>query len=135
MPNPSATEFIYVYDGECAMCSTFVRFLIAHDDDARFRLATAQSEIGRRFYREAGLCPDLMETALLIVRGRTYTHLEVFTESLALLGWPWKSALVFRALPRPLANWLYRRIANNRKIFNGGVCPAPTPEIRRRFLD
>jgi predicted DCC family thiol-disulfide oxidoreductase YuxK len=126
---------LYVYDGECAMCSAFVRFLVARDPDARFGLVTAQSETGRGIYRAEDLDPDLMETALLKVGGRTYRNLAVFTETLVALGWPWKLAIVLRALPRPVSDWLYRRIANNRKRFQKGACPLPSAEIRARLID
>lgn len=129
------TGDLYVYDGDCAICSRFVRFLVANDPDGRFALATAQSETGRAIYREEGLDPDAMETALLRIDGKTYRNLDVFTETMVALGGIWKLAGVLRALPRSVSDWLYRRIANNRKRFQRAACPLPTPEIRARFLD
>ena len=130
-----ATCDLYVYDGDCALCSRFVRFLVAHDTAGRFGLMTAQSDAGRRIYVAEGLDPDLMETALLRVNGRVYRNLDVFTESLALMSWPWKAAIILRVLPAPVANWLYRRVANNRKLLQGKQCPLPTPEIRARLIE
>jgi len=126
---------IYVYDGDCLMCSRFVRFMIDHDKTGRLQLATAQSETGRVIYVEEGLCPDAMETAILRVNGRTWTNLHLFTEGLAYCGWPWKLARVLHLLPRFASDWIYRRIANNRKLFNRGTCPMPTNEMRARLID
>ncbi|CUS55443.1 MULTISPECIES: thiol-disulfide oxidoreductase DCC family protein [unclassified Hyphomonas] len=126
---------LYIYDGDCALCSRFVRFLVAHDPEGCFALMTAQSSAGRKIYIALGLDPDAMETALLRIDGRHYRNLDVFTESLAVLEWPWKAAMVLRWLPSPLANWLYRRIANNRKLLQGKSCPVPTPEIRVRLIE
>jgi len=129
------TTDLYVYDGECALCSRFVRFLVAHDPEGRFALMTAQSKAGRAIYRAEGLDPDAMETALLRIDGRIYRNLDVFTETLVAIGWPWKAAGLLRALPRPVAGWLYRRVANNRKLLQRGQCPLPSDEIRARLIE
>ena len=128
-------DALYVYDGECLLCSRFVRFLVKRDPDGALKLATAQSEFGRSVYVAEGLDPDLMETAILKVGDQTWINLDLFTEGLALCGWPWKLARVLHILPRGVANWLYRRIANNRKRFNRSECPMPTPEMRARLID
>lgn len=129
------TTDLYVYDGECALCSRFVRFLVARDPAGRFALMTAQSEAGRAMYAAQGLDPDAMETALLRIDGRVYRNLDVFTETLAVLGWPWKIAVILRVLPRPVSDWLYRRVANNRKLVQRGQCPLPSAEIRARLIE
>lgn len=128
-------DALYVYDGECLLCSRFVRFLIKRDPNGALKLATAQSELGRSVFRAEGLDPDLMETAILKVGDRTWTHLDLFTEGLAMCGWPWRLARVLHILPLGVSNWLYRRIANNRKRFNRSECPMPTPEMRARLID
>ncbi len=128
-------DALYVYDGECLLCSRFVRFLIKRDPNGALKLATAQSELGRSVFRAEGLDPDLMETAILKVGDRTWTNLDLFTEGLAMCGWPWRLARVLHILPLGVSNWLYRRIANNRKRFNRSECPMPTPEMRARLID
>lgn len=126
---------LYIYDGECLMCSRFVRFLVRHDADGQLQLATAQSEEGRAAYRAEGLCPDEMSTAIFKVGDKAWINLDVFTEGLAFCGWPWRAARILHVLPAPISNWLYRRVANNRKLFNSGTCPMPTPEMRARMID
>jgi predicted DCC family thiol-disulfide oxidoreductase YuxK len=50
---------------------------------------------------------------------------------------PWRLLGLARWVPRPVRNWVYRRIANNRYAWFGRkeVCLIPTPEVRRRFLE
>lgn len=129
------TEALYVYDGDCLLCSRFVRFLIMRDPEGGLKLATAQSDAGRDIYLSEGLDPDLMDTAILKIGDHTWTHLDLFTEGLAMCGGAWKLARVLRILPQGVADWLYRRIANNRKRFNRSECLMPTPEIRARLID
>ena len=126
---------LYVYDGACVLCSRFVHFLVKYDRRRRFRLMTAQSDQGRRVYETAGLDPDAMETALLRVNGRVFKNLDVFTETLVALGGIWRSAGVLRILPRPISNWLYRRVANNRHSLFRGTCPVPSPDVRARLIE
>lgn len=132
--NGQYTGDLYVYDGECAMCSRFVHFLVKHDRDGRFALMTAQSDTGREIYRAANLDPDLMETALLRVDGRIYKNLDVFTETLVALGGVWKAGRLLHLVPRPVSDWIYRRIANNRKRFQRGQCPMPSRDVRARLI-
>lgn len=128
-------DVLYVYDGDCLLCSRFVRFLIKRDHAGMLKLATAQSPSGRAIYVSEGLDPDEMETAILKINGRTWTNLDVFTEGLAMCGWPWKAARILHLLPRGASNWLYRRIANNRKLLNHGHCPMPSPEMKVRLIE
>lgn len=126
---------LYVYDGDCALCSRFVRFLIKREQTGQLQLATAQSAAGRAIYKRHGLCPETMETAILEIGDDVWINLDLFIEGLALCGWPWKAARVLRLLPRPVSDWFYRRIANNRKLFNRGSCPVPSREMRERLID
>lgn len=129
------TPALYVFDGECLLRSRFVHFLVKRDRIRRLKLATAQSPAGRAEYVAIGLDPDAMETAILRVGDRTWINLDLFIEGLALCGWPWKAVRVLHILPKPCSDWLYRRIANNRKVFNRGICPIPIPEVRARLIE
>ena len=49
---------------------------------------------------------------------------------------PWSAVWVFRFLPRPMRDGLYRFIAHHRYGWFGRkeACMVPTPELQRRFL-
>lgn len=128
-------DALYVYDGECLLCSRFVRFLVKHDRKQELRLATAQSAAGRAIYREHELDPDEMSTAIFQVGDRTWINLDLLIEGLAWCGGPWKAARLLHVLPGFLSDWIYRCIARNRKLFNRGQCPMPSPEMKARLLD
>ena len=42
---------IIVFDGHCAMCSNWARFVLRHDANGVYRLLPAQSSLGRALYR------------------------------------------------------------------------------------
>jgi predicted DCC family thiol-disulfide oxidoreductase YuxK len=96
----------------------------------------AQSELGQALYRHYRLDPSEFETNLVIMDGRLYEKLAAFTEVMAALGWPWRALAALDALPRPVGDWLYDRIAQNRyRIFGRyDSCMAPSAELKARLI-
>jgi predicted DCC family thiol-disulfide oxidoreductase YuxK len=133
-----ATGPILLYDGVCNLCNGFVRFVLARDPAARFRFAAIQSEPGRRLLTERGLDPDALDTVVLLdERGRARTRSDAVLAVLARLRAPWPLAAAFRVVPAFVRDPVYRAIARARYRWFGRTdsCPAPTPELRGRFLD
>lgn len=129
------TRDLIVYDGECMLCSSFVRFVVRHDHRQRFGLVTAQSELGRMLYVKAGLSPDAMQTSLTIVNGRTHVKLAAFAAAMNAIGWPWKILALAWLVPRRLGDFLYDGIAANRRNFNRGRCPMSSPDVLARIVE
>ena len=139
--DPAVPEFpddrpIIIFDGYCALCSGWARFVLRHDRQARFRLLTAQSPLGRALYVHYGLHPDDYETNILIADGRAWFKSEGCIRMAEGLGWPWSLAGVFRVLPVGLRDRLYGLIARNRlRIFGRrDSCFMPDSRYADRFL-
>ena len=131
---------IVLFDGVCNLCSGAVRFLIARDPHARFRFAPLQSDAARRACAEVGATPPAAvepDTIIVIVNGRALERSDAALAIAARLPFPWPIFGVFRILPRPLRDWLYRLVARNRYRWFGksDTCMMPTPELRARFLE
>ncbi len=124
-------------DGDCALCSASARALARLDRAGDLRIATAGSPLGRAMLAHYGLDPDDPESWLYLEDGAAYTSLEAVARVgrrlggwgrlLAPLGWP----------PRPIRDWLYRRIARNRyRLFGrADLCALPDPALRARLLE
>jgi predicted DCC family thiol-disulfide oxidoreductase YuxK len=127
---------LIVFDGVCVLCSGFARFIVKCDKAFSFRLATAQSPLGQALFRHYGLATDDFETNLVIADGRAYAKLDTVAVAGARLGGFWRIAALLRLLPRPLADWLYDRVARNRYRLFGRTeaCMMPPPEWRDRFI-
>jgi predicted DCC family thiol-disulfide oxidoreductase YuxK len=127
---------LIVFDGVCVFCSGFARFVSSHDKAGRFRFTMAQSELGQALYRHYRLDPSDFETNLVIMDGLLYEKLAAFAKVMATLGWPWRAAVVLDGLPRPVGDWLYDRIAQNRyRIFGRyDSCMAPSAELKARLI-
>src|SRR5690606_5848488 len=109
---------IVVFDAKCLLCSAWVRFLLKHDKQCRFRFASIQGQYGRILLDRNGLKADQLETLLLVTDHGTYRHTAAIFRVLHGLGWPWRLAWILWPLPAPLRDTLYRWCARNRyRIF------------------
>ena len=127
---------LIVFDGECVLCSGFVRFVLRHDAEGQFRFLAAQSDLATALYRHYGLATDVWETNLLLAEGRLYTRSDAAIEITSRFGGLWSLTRAFRILPRILRNPLYDLIAGNRYRWFGrqDLCLVPTPDLADRFL-
>lgn len=135
---PAAVETVF-FDGSCGLCHAFVRFVVRRDAHGAFRFAPLG---GPAFLAEV---PDRERFGLpdsVIVRtagGESLTRTAAVLHVLPRLGrgWPFVAA-VLRAVPRPVRDFGYDRVAAiRRRLFAapGGACPVVPPHLRARFLD
>ena len=137
-----ATAHLILYDGVCGLCNRLIGFVLPRDRQGVFRYAAIQSPTGRRILESFGRDPDLLDTIFVVTNYEAETPALHSKSGAALfiagaLGWPWKLATVLRALPRPVLDWGYDRVAKSRyKIFgHTDTCMLPAPAFRSRFLD
>lgn len=133
-PEPFDRPIVF-YDGECAMCSSLVRFVLRRDPAGRLRFATLQSEFGGvvadwfGYEREPSVM-FLLEGDRLSVAStaalRTARHLK----------FPWWLAGWLRVVPRPIRDWVYRFVAKRRYRWFGTqeYCEVLAAADRSRFL-
>ncbi len=138
VPSFADVNPIIVFDGLCAFCSAWARFVLWTDRRAAFRLLPAQSPLGRALYVHYGLDPDDYETNILLEDGVAWFKFksEAAIRSARRLGFPWSLARIVRVLPLGLRDRLYDFVARNRLRIMGrrDVCYAPEPRFRERFL-
>lgn len=127
---------IIVFDAECVLCSANARFVLRHDQRGLFRLASMQGEFGAALYRHFGIDPKNPDT-LVVVTGATAVRDSAAVFAIwSGLGWPWRALTIFRLVPRPLRDALYRFVARHRYRLFGKreTCWVPTPEQADRVL-
>ena len=118
VPNFSDDRPIIIFDGYCAMCSGWARFVLRRDMRGRYRLLPAQTRLGRALYVHYGLNPEDYETNILIEAGVAWFKSEGSIRMAEGLGFPWACASAFRVLPLRWRDKLYECIARNRlRIF------------------
>ena len=133
----SAAEPVIVFDGVCALCSRWVRFLLRFDTRGRYRFAAMQGAQGRALLQAHGLDPEDPTSFLLLDAGRAWTDTDAIIRVLTGLGGAWRLLGVLRWVPRSLRDHGYRALARNRYRWFGrhDTCFLPTPEQAVRFLD
>src|SRR3546814_16493691 len=97
--DPAADEAIVVFDGVCALCSGWVRFLLRHDHARRFRFAAMQDDAGRRLLAGHGLDPDDPLSFLLLDASGSRTDSDAIIAVLIRLGAPWPPPHLLRTVP------------------------------------
>jgi predicted DCC family thiol-disulfide oxidoreductase YuxK len=134
-PAPDLPDLI-VFDGDCVLCSRAARFVHAHDAAGRFNFVAIQSPLGRALAKRFGIDADAPETNLAVVQGQAHFKADAGLEILsASPRWRWMRAA--KAIPRPVRNWLYDRLARNRyKIFGRReACWANDPSLKARVIE
>ncbi|HWW12472.1 MAG TPA: DCC1-like thiol-disulfide oxidoreductase family protein, partial [Brevundimonas sp.] len=71
-PAPDEPDGLILFDGVCVFCSRWVRFVIAHDLEGRFRFLPIQSEAGRSLAARYGIDPEAPQTNAVVMNGRIF---------------------------------------------------------------
>ena len=127
---------IIVYDGNCRLCSGFVRFVLRHDRRDCFRFIAAQSPIGTALYRHYDLSSDNYETNILLDKGYPWFKSESSIRIVERMGFPWSLIAASRVLPIWLRDRMYDTIANIRLRWFGvrSTCLLQDPGHAHKFL-
>lgn len=126
---------VVIYDGVCPLCVGWIGLVARKDPAVRF--LAGQSAIGQALFRHYGLDAKDFETWLLLEEGAAHGSMAAIVRLVGRWGGAWRLAAgLARALPRPLADWLYRRIARNRfaLLRRRAACLVPDPAFKARFI-
>lgn len=127
---------IYLFDGECILCSRAVAYMLEHEIEPVTRFVAIQSGEGRALARDHTIDPDDPESFLYIESGTPYEKSDaVFVIARRVRG-PARLIRLARILPKPIRDYGYDLIAKHRyKIFGKtDSCYVPTSETRHRFV-
>lgn len=126
---------IAMMDGACALCSRGAHIISRLDRDRVFRICTVQSATGTALVRHYGLEPDDPETCLLQENGQAWSGMDAIIRIGERLDGIGRIASTYHLVPKPVRDWLYRRIARNRFRFGHTFMSAVAdPELRLRLM-
>ena len=127
---------VILYDGDCLLCSRWVKWVVRHDPDGIFRFTAIGSSHGRAMALGLGIDPDNPATNAVIIDGKAYLYSDAAIAIASRLpGWGWTGMLKF--VPKPLRDAFYKMIARNRIAWFGRpqACDLPGPEVRARIIE
>jgi predicted DCC family thiol-disulfide oxidoreductase YuxK len=126
---------LLVFDGDCAVCSRSVQFVLSHERRHDLLFVRRDSELGKALRRRFGL--ESVESMLWIENGSARIESDaVLHVARYISGWC-RVALLAYLVPPPLRNWAYRVFARNRRriLAQPARCIMPAPGQKTRFLD
>ena len=116
---------IILFDGDCAYCNSWVRWISVRDRAKRYRFVALTSEEGVALRKQHGV-PAHIDSIVLIDRKTAHVRSDAAWRVLgALPGWG-AAATLLRLVPRPIRNWGYDLVARNRHRLGGqDACELP----------
>jgi predicted DCC family thiol-disulfide oxidoreductase YuxK len=125
---------LFVFDGNCVLCSGGAGFVMRHDRHARVNFTPVRSNLGQALYRHYGV--EWNETYLLVEGGRGYTASAGYLLLCGVLGGVWRLLQVGAIVPERWCDAAYALVARNRYRWFGKVehCALLTAEQRARLL-
>ncbi len=139
--DPNVPDFpddqpLFIFDGDCILCSAGARFVLTHDRSGAIRLAPAQSELGLALYRHYGFDREAFETNMLLLDGEARFKSDAAIGIARLLRSPWSWFGLAALAPRPIRDGVYDLLARNRfRLFGRrNACYLMEPGFEGRFL-
>ena len=131
---------IILFDAICVICNGWAKFLIQHDQHnqhKKFKLASVQSPLGQAILKHYGMPTEHYSTMVVILNGQRYLESTALLKVMQHLGLPFSLMNSGYLMPRPLRDFLYRRIALNRYLLYGTTdqCLLPSAENKQHFLE
>ena len=130
-------ESIVFFDGYCALCHGWVRFLLWADRKGRLKFSSIQSPVASEFLGAELVQIDPEKTIIFFSRGQISTKSDAVLNIMTTVGLPWRFFALFSIVPRFLRDFVYDIVARYRYVFfkRYETCPLPPSEHRHRFLD
>jgi len=128
----SSDRPIIFYDGVCALCNGTVKFVIRFDSKEKFSFSALDSDYASKHLK----LPENIDSIVLLDKGNQFYKSDAVIRILIDIGGFGKLAYLFYMVPKPIRDFVYEFIANNRYKWFGKYdsCPVPSPEIRNRFI-
>ncbi|WP_226681131.1 thiol-disulfide oxidoreductase DCC family protein [Sutcliffiella horikoshii] len=136
MPEIHTEHPILLFDGVCNLCNSLVTFVIKRDQEATFKFASLQSEVGQTILKEHSLPLDHFDSFYYVEGKKLFTKSTAALKVAKELDGAWKLFYPLIIIPKPLRDLVYSFVAKNRYRWFGkkNQCMLPNPEMKKRFL-
>lgn len=128
---------IVIFDGLCNLCESSVVFIIKRDKRAKFKVAQAQSEAGKKLQTQIDFDVAESNSMVLIKEGKAFFKSDAVLEVCRNLDGAWKLLSILKLLPLSFRNRAYEFVAKNRYRWFGkkDAYMVPTKELNARFIE
>jgi predicted DCC family thiol-disulfide oxidoreductase YuxK len=105
---------ILLFDGDCNLCDSLVRFIITHDRSKEIMFLPLDSVTGRSFLRKLGLPEDYLKSVVYIKENEYYIRSSAVLNILYDLGGGWRLFYGFVIIPEFIRDIFYNIIVRIR---------------------
>ena len=127
-------ESIVIYDGECNLCDSSVKFILRHESNNELRFTHLASPEGERIMREFNIDPSI-DAVLFVNNGKIFIKSKAVFEISKYLKYPFKLVKYFSWVPLFISDTIYDFIAKRRyKWFGKDDCLILDEKIKVRFI-
>lgn len=105
-----------MYDSDCNLCNSQVRFIKKRDRGNRFHFVPLQSEEGRNMLHKAGLPDNELDTVVYEKSGRHYLRSSAVLGILKDIGGGWGLLRILAIIPAGIRDFFYNLVARNRHL-------------------
>jgi predicted DCC family thiol-disulfide oxidoreductase YuxK len=109
---------ILFFDGNCALCNRWVKFVLQHEKAATLYFSPLLGETAKRLLQGHHPLPDSL---IVFDNGKLFSETSAVLSVCSHLKWYWQWALVFHLVPSQWLNPIYRWVARNRIKWFGKV--------------
>ena len=127
---------IVIFDGICNFCNGAVNFIIKRDPNARFAFTPMQSPLAKELMAQYKIDNVGIDTFVLIKDGQCLVFSSAALEISKGLSGFWYLFNIFKIIPSPIRDAVYKLFARNRyRLFGkANTCMVPSREVKSRFI-
>ena len=127
---------IILYDGKCALCNKYIRFVIRFDKNDKLRFATIQSNIAKVIIKDYCIKDTGQDSIILHNRNKVLLKSDAVIAILHQLSFPINMSYILYILPSFIRDYIYDIISKNRyKMFKKSKeCIIPETRYLHKFL-
>ena len=135
LPEKYQSYHIIIFDGDCGLCETSVRFIIKHDRKSYFHFVSQSSSLGKYLLKKYRL--DTIDSIVYISDNKAYSYSDGILEIIKHLDVPYRYLDTLRIIPKRLRDGIYKLIAKYRRDFFSKEthCIIVDDKTRARFLN
>lgn len=128
-------KYLVIYDGVCNFCNGAVGFIINRDKLERFIFSPMQSDFAKDIIERYNVNTVGIDTFMLVKNDRVFLWSDAAMEITKDLTGFWHLFRIFKVVPRPIRDFLYKTFARNRLRLFGGttICQIPKSNVLTRF--
>lgn len=108
---------IILFDGECEFCNFWIQFIRKRKKSKNhFKFYAIQSESGKDLLNKHKV--DLAIDSIVVIKNnKSFVKSSAAIQIIKSIGGIWNLFLVLWIIPKPIRNWCYDKIAENRHRF------------------